>query len=132
MIKRAFLLLVLQISLAACSSTSGPSTNINLNMTDFAFSPNEFTVPAGAEISLKVTHDGAVAHEFIIMNYGTDAGHMFDEDDAPNVYWKIKVEPGITEAISFTAPQEPGVYQIVCGMPGHLQAGMVGTLTVVK
>ncbi|MDL1944781.1 hypothetical protein FBQ99_20840, partial [Chloroflexi bacterium CFX2] len=34
--------------------------------------------------------------------------------------------------LSFTAPDQPGTYQIVCGMPGHLQAGMVGTLEVVK
>jgi uncharacterized cupredoxin-like copper-binding protein len=31
----------------------------------------------------------------------------------------------------FTAPTDPGEYQIVCGTPGHFMSGMVGKLTVV-
>ena len=129
--KKILLLIVtiIALSLTACGN-SGPSTKINLTMTDFLFSPGEFTVPAGEQITLNVTHDGTVVHDFIIMKYGVDAGHMFDEDDEPNVYWKLKVQPGITESVTFTAPEQPGIYQVVCGMAGHLQSGMVGKLIV--
>ncbi len=46
-------------------------------MTDFAFNPNEFIIPAGEDITLKVTHDGTMEHSFIVMKYGKDAGEVF-------------------------------------------------------
>ena len=125
------LLLVLQaLALTACGN-SGPSTRINITITDFKFSPDEFTVPAGEEITVKATHNGSVGHNVKIMNYGTDVGEEFDDEDEANVYWEMQVHPGGTETARFTAPTQSGVYQIVCGLPGHLQAGMVGKLVVV-
>src|SRR5690242_11285229 len=41
---------LLTVLLAACAP-SGPSTSIKVAMTDFAFSPNKFTVPAGQQIA---------------------------------------------------------------------------------
>ncbi len=101
-------------------------------MTDFAFNPNEFTVPAGKEITLHVTHNGTMEHNFIIMKYATDAGDMFDEADKVNVFWEIDLQPGDSETVVFTAPEQPGTYQIICGMPGHLQSGMIGKLIVTE
>jgi uncharacterized cupredoxin-like copper-binding protein len=99
-------------------------------MTDFAFNPNEFTIPAGEDITLKVTHNGTMEHSFIVMKYGTDAGEMFDEADKVNVYWEVDLQPGDSETVLFRAPDQPGTYQIICGMAGHLQSGMVGKLIV--
>lgn len=126
-----FLLFLLALLLAACQS-SGPSTKINVEMTDFAFTPNHFIVPAGEEITVNIAHQGIVVHEFIIMNSGTTAGDKFDEEDKPNVYSIVEVPPGNSQTFSFTAPTEPGDYQIVCGIVGHLESGMTATLTVVE
>ena len=101
-------------------------------MTDFAFNPNEFTVPAGEDITLNVTHNGTMEHSFIVMKYGTDAGKMFDETDKVNVYWEVDLQPGDSETVLFKAPDQPGTYQIICGMAGHLQSGMVGRLIVTE
>ena len=101
-------------------------------MTDFAFNPNEFTVPAGEDITLNVTHNGTMEHSFIVMKYGTDAGEMFDEADKVNVYWEVDLQPGDSETVLFKAPDQPGTYQIICGMAGHLQSGMVGRLIVTE
>jgi uncharacterized cupredoxin-like copper-binding protein len=125
------LLLILVLALAACGK-SGPSTKVTFTMTDFAFNPNEFTVPAGEEITLKVTHHGTMEHNFIVMKYGTDAGEMFDEADKVNVFWEVDLQPGESETILFTAPEQPGTYQVICGMPGHLQSGMIGQLIVTE
>ena len=124
------LLLVLALSLAACGKP-GPSAQIRITMTDFAFSPDEFTVPAGQAITFSAVHDGSVVHSFIIMNAGTDAGHKFDQEDEANVYWSTEIQPGEAETAVFQAPTQPGEYQVLCGMPGHLQAGMIGKLIVV-
>jgi uncharacterized cupredoxin-like copper-binding protein len=101
-------------------------------MTDFQFSPNSFTVPAGEQITLKSTNSGAVVHNFIIMNLGYDVGNEFDKEDEENVYWRLEIAPGGATETNFTAPEEPGSYEIVCSTPGHVQAGMLGTLSVVE
>ena len=131
--KKTLILLMLLATwvLSACGK-SGPSTKLSFTMTDFAFNPNEFTIPAGEEITLNVTHRGTMEHNFIIMKYGTDAGDMFDEEDTVNVYWKVVLQPGDSETVVFTAPEQPGIYQIICGMPGHLQSGMLGKLIITE
>ena len=126
-----FLMMIALLLLAACGS-SGPSTMLSYTMTDFAFNPNEFTIPAGEEITLKVTHRGTMEHDFIIMKYGTDAGDMFDDADKVNIFWEVDLQPGDSETVLFKAPGQPGTYQIICGMPGHLQSGMIGKLIVTE
>ena len=128
---KILLLILLTLTLAACQS-SGPSSVMDLEMTDFAFTPNHFTVPAGEEITVNISHHGIVVHEFIIMNPGTTAGDKFDEEDMPNVYTIVEVPPGHSQSFTFVAPLEAGEYQIVCGIAGHLESGMTATLTVVQ
>ena len=122
--------MILALLLTACGN-SGLSTKINFTMTDFAFTPNEFTVPAGQEITVHIIHDGTVEHDFIVMKYGTDAGEMFNEEDKANIFLEIDLQPEDLKTVVFTAPEQPGTYQIICGMVGHLQSGMVGKLTVI-
>ena len=124
------ILLLTTLILSACGQNT-TSTEINVDMTDFAFTPNQYRVLAGQQITLNVQHDGTVEHDFIIMKYDTTVGEHFDEEDQPNIYWQIKVQPGQSETLTFTAPEQPGTYQIVCGMAGHVEAGMVGQLEVV-
>jgi uncharacterized cupredoxin-like copper-binding protein len=125
-------LVTLVLILTGCGGASSPSTKIDVTMTDFAFTPNTFTVPAGAQISFSATNSGAVAHSFVIMNLGHNAsGHVTDADKA-NVYWEQpEVVPGASVQASFTAPSEPGTYQVVCANAGHFEAGMVAKLVVV-
>jgi uncharacterized cupredoxin-like copper-binding protein len=136
MIKRFILpslVLLAAVTLAACSGSSGPSKSIKVTMTDFTFSPTTFTVPAGEEISLEVSNNGAVTHSFIIMKAGQQVQSHFVEADKSNVYWEqAAVAPGTSIKATFTAPGEPGEYQIVCGIAGHFEAGMVAKLVVVK
>jgi uncharacterized cupredoxin-like copper-binding protein len=100
-------------------------------MTDFQFSPNAFAIPAGQEVTFNGSNNGAVVHDFVIMKYGTTAGDKYDDQDTPNVFWKIELQPGVSTSATFIAPTEPGEYQVVCGTPGHIAAGMVAKLTVV-
>src|SRR3972149_5692992 len=129
--RSAFLLPLFVLLMTACGN-SGPSTAISIALTDFQFLPNRFTVPAGAEITVQASHEGAVVHDIIVMKYDADVGDMFDEKDRANIYWELKVQPEGSEVAAFTAPAQPGVYQVLCGTPGHLQAGMVGELIVVE
>lgn len=126
-----FVLVLAALTLAACGGGKGPSTTIDLTMTDFRYEPSEFVVPAGKEITLNATNNGAVVHEFVLMKYGTNIGEKFGDEDEGNIYWEVEVEPGKSVSVTFTAPSEPGEYQVVCGTEGHFEAGMAGKLTVV-
>ena len=123
--------LLVSLILAACGG-GGPSTSLRTTMTDFAFTPNAFTVPAGEEITLNIVNNGAVVHNFVIMQSGASAGASWDDDDQANVYWEERdITPGGELSVTFTAPAEPGEYQIVCRTLGHIASGMIGKLTVV-
>ncbi len=122
-------LLSVTLMITACGG-GGASSTINVTLTDFQFTPNAFTVPAGQQITLNATNNGSVTHNFIIMKLGTTAGGSWVAANDANVYWKLQVEPGASKAATFTAPTDPGSYQVVCSTPGHLEAGMIATLTV--
>ena len=124
------LVFVLMFVLTACGG-AGPSTTIDVTFTEFSFTPAEFTIPAGQEITINAKNDGAVIHEFVIMKFGQTIGDDFGDEDEGNIYWEVETEPGATSKATFTAPTEPGEYQLVCGTEGHFVAGMVGKLTVV-
>jgi uncharacterized cupredoxin-like copper-binding protein len=121
---------LLSLMLVSCGG-SGASTKIDVTMTDFQFQPNQFTVPAGQEITFNATNNGAVVHNFIIMKLGTSAGPAFDDQDVPNVFWQVELPPGGSTNTSFTAPTDPGDYEVVCKTEGHIAAGMTAKLTVV-
>jgi len=120
----------LSLMLASCGG-GGASTKINVTMTDFQFQPNQFTVPAGQEITFTSANNGAVVHNFVIMKKGTSAGPFFDDEDVPNVYWQVEIQPGGSVDTSFTAPADPGDYEVVCRTEGHIASGMSAKLTVV-
>lgn len=124
------LLFGLAVILTACSGEGKPRTEYDVLMTEFAFSPSDFIVPAGKEITLNLTNNGAVVHDFVIFKYGTSPGDQYNEEDLPNVYWMEEVLPGGEVSITFTAPTQPGEYVVTCGIQGHLEAGMSAKLTV--
>ncbi|OGO21211.1 MAG: hypothetical protein A2Y54_04015 [Chloroflexi bacterium RBG_16_51_16] len=127
--KKSITLVVLVLLLGSCSA-GGPTEHIKVSMTDFTYNPNSFTVQAGKEIKLDIANNGAIVHNFLIMNAGSDIGQDFDQEDEKNVYWKIDLGPGQSTTTSFTAPPEPGEYLIVCSTAGHYIAGMIGKLHV--
>ena len=128
-----FTAIFLSSVLAACSGPQGPSKSLNVTMTDFVFSPNTFTVPAGEQISFSATNNGAVTHSFVIMKSGVQVAGHFTDTDKPNIYWDVEqIAPGQSVKEMFTSPDDPGQYEIICGVAGHFEAGMVAKLIVVK
>src|SRR5829696_4282349 len=121
---------LLSLVLVSCSA-GGAKTSIDVTMTDFQFQPSQFTVPAGQEISFSSANNGAVVHNFVIMKLGTTAGDFFDNEDVPNVFWEVELVPGASTDTTFTAPSEPGDYEVVCRTEGHIVSGMTAKLIVV-
>lgn len=113
--------------LAGC----GPGkSEISVETSDFEFTPNSWPVRAGSEVTLTITNSGTQEHEWVILNLGEEVTLPFDEDDEDKVFWEAEIQPGQTQIFTFAAPEEPGDYTIVCGLPGHLEQGMQGVLQV--
>lgn len=129
MIRKLFVLCVLggMLLLAGC----GPkAVTMNLDLVEYSFTPNLIEVPAGAEVTVTMQNKGTLEHELVIMLLGQQVTTPFDDDDEPNIYWEHELQPGKVETVTFTAPAEKGTYQVVCGIPTHVELGMVATLIV--
>lgn len=82
---------------------------------EFAFEPKDITVKAG-ETTFSVTNNGAVEHNFVIEDSaGKTVGQI------PNIPVKRTVDVKVSLA--------GGKYTQVCTLPGHKEAGMIGTIT---
>jgi len=87
-------------------------------------------VPAGQQITITLVNQGANEHEWVLLKAGAAVTPPFDEDDEDKVYWEPEVAPGETKTATFTAPGKPRTYEVVCGLPAHIEGGMEATLIV--
>jgi uncharacterized cupredoxin-like copper-binding protein len=130
-------LAVLSLVIGACGDGDEASTDLEVTTTDFQFSPDSWTVPAGEEISIDITNDGSVLHEWVLMQPGVNIDSEADLPDteeellAEFVYVEDEVEAGANKTLTFTAP-DVGTYQVICAIESHFDAGMEGSLTVVE
>lgn len=129
------IILVFASLLVSCAgSTSGPtpSTTLTVDMSEFMFTPSEYAVPAGKTITVKLENSGDIEHDFIILKKGVQVKGKFDHEKQMNdILFHAMLEAGKSGEFTFIAPNELGEYEIVCGVQGHFQAGMIGKLTVV-
>jgi uncharacterized cupredoxin-like copper-binding protein len=122
------LVLALSLILTACGSKK---TTLNVTATDTGYDSKTYTVPAGAEVTLNLTNNGAIEHEFAILKLGQHVTPPFGDKDEDKILWELDgVDAGETKSDTFTAPTEPGEYDVICGIPGHIEMGMTATLNV--
>jgi uncharacterized cupredoxin-like copper-binding protein len=81
---------------------------------DIYFEPNELTIPANTDVTVTLRNEGVTLHNFAIDELGID----------------VDIAPGETQESVINAPA--GTYEFYCNVPGHKEAGMVGTLIVVE
>ena len=129
--KTFYIIILLAFSLSACQANL-PVTNMDVELSDFAITPDHFMVQAGTQVTIHITNGGSIDHDFTIMDYGVEVGDSFDKEDKQNSLLEINVPSGEFKTVTFLVPHQVGIYQIVCGLPGHLQAGMRATLEVVE
>ena len=100
---------------AADRAVDGASQRIEVTATDFHFDPEVITVRAGEWVLVEFTNDSMSVHEWMV-------------ESIPNV--DVVARPGQTSKLQFVLDQ-PGSYKVICSIPGHAEAGMVGVLEVV-
>jgi uncharacterized cupredoxin-like copper-binding protein len=131
----AFVLPTLALVLSACA---GPRVQeLNLTAMDMSFQPNALEVTAGVPVRLTMTNEGALEHDFSILEMpmetmGATAVPMEGHDMTPmgeEAQLHMAVAMGTSNTVEFT-PTKPGTYEFFCTVPGHKEAGMLGTMVV--
>ena len=98
---------------ASPAAVAGASLTVEMGRPEeFAFNPNQFTIPADTEVVVALPNLGQAVHNFSI----------------PELEVNVTAQVGETGQATINAPA--GTYDFVCNIPGHSAAGMVGTLTV--
>lgn len=140
--KKLILVFTLVFVLSACgddhsadSHTTPADVTIQVDAKDFSFAPATLDVTAGKTVMIDLKNTGAVEHDFTIRtiklagkaeSHGNADSHMHTAGESA-VHVAAKV--GTNGTVTFT-PTEAGTYQFECSVPGHKEAGMVGTFVV--
>ena len=95
-----------------CSSDL--SRQVTVTASSFRFSNPDVTIRAGEWVVVTFTNDDPVIHDWSV-------------EGIANV--DVPARPGQTARLRFVI-DKPGTYRILCTIPGHAEAGMVGTLVV--
>jgi uncharacterized cupredoxin-like copper-binding protein len=91
----------------------GGATEVDVKTVDLAFEPSEFAIAANTDVTITITNDGVLEHDFAVDDLGVKSDLL---------------QSGASTTVTINAA--PGTYEFHCTVPGHAQAGMVGTLTV--
>ena len=124
--------------LAACASAPKPQ-EVTLTATNMTFSSSSFEVTAGVSVILTLVNQDALEHDFSVLEIPVEsvsepdavsAEHQMEMGEAAaDPVLHVAVQPNETNQLTFT-PTKPGTYEFYCTVPGHKEAGMVGTMTV--
>jgi uncharacterized cupredoxin-like copper-binding protein len=84
---------------------------------EFRFSPQNITVLRGATVELRFKNAGKIAHNYTVRELGVETK---------------TIDAGKTDVVTFVAPATSGIvtYSSYCSVPGHKEAGMVGTIEI--
>jgi uncharacterized cupredoxin-like copper-binding protein len=95
--------------------------------------PDRVTIRKGEQVRFQLRNNGAIDHEFVIGTVEENRRHMKAmeahpdmEHDDPNAK---RLKPRATGEIVWQFTR-PGTFEFACLIPGHYQAGMVGTIVV--
>jgi len=100
--------------LAADRAVDASLDRVHVTAKDVRFEPASVTVTAGEWVVLEFTNEDPVVHDWMV-------------EGVPNL--DVPARPGQTAKLRFVL-DEPGRYMVICSLPGHAEAGMVGELVV--
>ncbi len=90
----------------------------------YTFTPSDITIQRGETVTFEVTTMGPLVHEFMV---GPADAVAADQEGTPEIADIGMME---TKALTYTFDGS-GPYAFACHAPGHYEAGMRGTITLV-
>lgn len=104
---------------ATPGATPGAGDEVTVEMVDIDFNPNEFTIPADTDVTVRLPNLGAAVHNFNIDDNNNPSNPDIHSGDVP---------PGEETSVTLNLPA--GDWYYYCSIPGHEAAGMYGTVSV--
>jgi uncharacterized cupredoxin-like copper-binding protein len=124
--------------LGACASAPDPQA-VTLAAMTMTYTPSVFEVKAGVPVELTFVNQDSLEHDFSILEIPVQsvsaadpmsAEHQMEMGEAAvEPVLHVAAEPGATNLLSLT-PTKPDRFEFYCTVPGHKEAGMVGTMVV--
>jgi uncharacterized cupredoxin-like copper-binding protein len=109
-----FLLAYWATNSLSSSEESKDGNFIQIELTEWAITPQDITVKKGETIQLSVVNKGTYAHDFVI----------------PELDVKTRtLSPNQEETLTFVANQSITL-EVICSLPGHKESGMVANLSI--
>ncbi len=102
---------------------------IHVTLFNWEFSPVASAVTSGEPIVVNLENPSSHPHTWALLTAGTQWTTWEDFDQEQILATTQGIPPDGTDTLQFTAP-EPGTYQVVCTVRGHIQRGMVAELVV--
>ena len=97
------------------------------------FMPNKIEVKKGEQVKFVIRNSGALDHEFVLASTADNLKHAElmkkypdMEHDDPNAK---RIAPGKVDSIVWKF-SKAGTFEFSCLIPGHREAGMMGTVVV--
>lgn len=116
-------LALMGLFLSACGSSNQPaavsSGEVTIKASEWKFEPSSIRVEAGKPIKLMLKNEGKIEHNITVP--GIISGKEL----------QLGAKAGESTTIEFT-PDKAGVFELVCTLPAHKDAGMVGKLEIVS
>jgi len=98
-----------------------------------AYDLESVDIVQGETIRIVLTNEGSVAHDFVMASPEEIAAHRIQmrdvEDMAHEAGFAARVEPGESRVLIWKFANT-GEFEFACLIPGHLEAGMRGRMTV--
>ena len=105
--------LLVAVLVTACGGAPAASAPVvDIEATEFAFKPATVNLSAAGAATIRIVNKGIAEHDVTV----------------DSIKFTVLAKPG--ESVSGTATFAAGTYDFYCSIPGHKQAGMVGTITV--
>ncbi len=127
---RKFIFLCLCILTACSARATLTTTHIEAVLGEDRYTPSQWRIPGGQEITLALTNATAEEGEWAL--FIDPPTEPYSADDEPNLILKFTVPPNQSKTVTFTAPAAPGEYSVASTIPGQLEAGLAGKITIVQ
>ncbi len=94
------------------------------------YTPSQWRIPGGQEITLKLSNSTMEEREWALLI--DPPSEPYDGDDEDKLILKFSVSAGESKTVTFTSPAAPGEYSVTSTLPGQLEDGLLGKVTIVQ
>lgn len=120
--------IIMLLPILSIASAAAPQPReVDVVMVDYQFEPDHLTFEHGVQYKLHLENHGKETHEFTAPVFFA-AAHVDNPEVLNRERSEVLMQPGDKKDVFFTAPPNPGNYDLRCA--DHDWYGMVGGITV--